>query len=188
MKIGYARVSQDSQNLNRQIDNLKNAGCEKIFVDKQTGSKLDRKELNELLNFIRENDLIIIDELTRLSRSVKDLFHLVDIIHDKKAHIKSLKEIWLDTTSPQGKLLFTVFAGISEFERDLIKQRTKEGLASARARGKKGGRPPLDQTKINLALTMYDSKHYTISEITKTVGISSRSLYNALEKTRIKRF
>lgn len=120
MIIGYARVSKDSQNLDRQIDSLKAAGCERIFEEKITGSKRERPELNSLLLTVRQGDVIVINELTRLSRSVKDLFELVEQFSSLGADLKSLKEPWLDTTTPQGKLLFTMFAGISQFERDII--------------------------------------------------------------------
>lgn len=94
-----------------------------------------------MIDMLRTGDTVVITELTRLGRSVKDLFGIVEIIHSKHADIKSLKEPWLDTTTPQRKLLFTIFAGISQFDRDIIRQRTMEGLSSARARGRKGGRP-----------------------------------------------
>jgi DNA invertase Pin-like site-specific DNA recombinase len=177
MKIGYARVSTQEQNLDRQIDQLKAAGCERIFKEKITGTKKDRPELDKLLDQIRTGDTIIISELTRLSRSTKDLFELVEVIHGKGADIKSLKESWLDTTTPQGKLMFTIFAGISQFERDLISQRTKEGLEAARARGRNGGRPAMDNKQVELALKMYKSKEYSIPEITKATGVSKTTLY-----------
>lgn len=141
MLIGYARVSTIDQNLGRQIDQLTAAGCERIFQEKVTGTKIDRPELEKMLDQLRLRDTVIISDLTRLSRSTKDLFVLVEQIEKMGANIKSLKETWVDTTTPHGKLMFTFFAGISQFERDLISQRTKEGLESARARGKKGGRP-----------------------------------------------
>ena len=150
MKIGYARVSTEEQNLDRQLDSLKEAGCEKIFQEKITGTKKERPELDKLMEQLRRGDLIIISDLTRLSRSVKDLFSLVDQIEKKGANIKSLKESWMDTSTPQGKLMFTIFAGISQFERDLISQRTLEGLAAARARGRNGGRPKKDEKAITL--------------------------------------
>ena len=112
MKIGYARVSTEEQNLDRQLDSLKEAGCEKIFQEKITGTKKERPELDKLMEQLRSGDLIIISDLTRLSRSVKDLFSLVDQIEKKGANIKSLKESWMDTSTPQGKLMFTIFAGI----------------------------------------------------------------------------
>lgn len=128
MKIGYARVSTNDQNLNRQLDQLKTTGCEKIFAEKITGTKSDRPELNRLIEQLRTGDTIIICELTRLSRSTKDLFQLVEVIEQAGANIKSMKESWLDTTTPQGKLMFTVFAGISQFERDLISHVLKRDL------------------------------------------------------------
>ncbi|MCG8542388.1 MAG: recombinase family protein [Clostridia bacterium] len=182
MLIGYARVSTLEQNLDRQIDQLKKSGCKKIFTEKISGVIKERPELDRLLDHIREGDTIIITELTRLSRSTKELFKLVDIIEKKGANIKSLKEAWVDTTTPQGKLMFTIFAGISQFERDLISQRTKEGLSSARARGRKGGRPPTSKKDVALALKMYDSKEYSISEITKATKVSKTSLYRYIQK------
>ena len=181
MKIGYARVSTEEQNLDRQLDSLKEAGCEKIFQEKITGTKKERPELDKLMEQLRSGDLIIISDLTRLSRSVKDLFSLVDQIEKKGANIKSLKESWMDTSTPQGKLMFTIFAGISQFERDLISQRTLEGLAAARARGRNGGRPKKDEKTINLALKMYQEKAYSISEITKATGVSKTTIYRYIE-------
>ncbi len=177
MKIGYARVSTEEQNLDRQLDSLKEAGCEKIFQEKITGTKRERPELDKMLDHLRSGDLIIISDLTRLSRSVKDLFSLVDQIEKRGANIKSLKESWMDTSTPQGKLMFTIFAGISQFERDLISQRTLEGLAAARARGRNGGRPKKDEKVIKLALKMYREKTYSIAEITKSTGVSKTTIY-----------
>ncbi|MBB6215415.1 DNA invertase Pin-like site-specific DNA recombinase [Anaerosolibacter carboniphilus] len=164
------------------MDQLTQAGCERIFCEKITGTKKERPELDRLLDNIRPGDTIIISELTHLSRSTKDLFQIVELIEKKGANIKSLKEAWVDTTTPQGKLMFTIFAGISQFERDLISQRTKEGLASARARGRKGGRPSKSKNDVDLALKMYDSKEYSISEITKATGVCKTSLYRYAEQ------
>ena len=111
---------------------------------------------------------------------------MVDLIEKKGANVKSLRESWMDTTSPQGKLMFTIFAGISQFERDLISHRTKEGLSSARARGRKGGRPSKSNKDIELALKMYDSKDYSLTEITKGTGVSRTSLYRYISKRNIK--
>ena len=160
MKIGYARVSTEEQNLDRQIDILKQIGCDRIYEEKVSGIKKERPELNKMLDQIRTGDVIIISDLTRLSRSVKDLFSLVEQIEGKGANIESIKESWVDTTTAQGKLMFTIFAGISQFERDLISQRTIEGLNATRARGKKGGRPKVNDKDIKLAIKMYNSKNY----------------------------
>lgn len=177
MKIGYARVSTVEQDLEKQIQQLTNEGCERIYKEKITGAKMDRPELDKLLDQLRPEDVVMVTELTRISRTTKDLFKIVEIIEAKKANIKSLKESWIDTTTPQGKLMFTIFAGISQFERDLTSQRTKESLAVARARGRKGGRPKKDSSKIELAVKMYKSKEYSIKEITDATGVSKTTLY-----------
>lgn len=177
MKLGYARVSTVDQNLEKQIQQLTKEGCERIYKEKITGTKIDRPELDRLLDHLREGDTIIVTELTRISRTTKDLFKIVEVIESKGANIKSLKENWIDTTTPQGKLMFTIFAGISQFERDLTSERTKESLAIARVRGRKGGRPKKDASKIELAVKMYKSKEYSIKEITEATGISKTTLY-----------
>lgn len=182
MIIGYARVSTLDQNLDRQIDQLQAAGCERIYQEKITGTRRERPELDRMIEALREGDTIVVCELTRLSRSVKDLFSLVDQIQGIGANIKSLKEPWLDTTTAQGKLMFTIFSGISQFERDLIQMRTKEGLEAARARGRKGGRPKVDAKSIELALKLYDSRSCSIADILKTTGISKATLYSYVKK------
>lgn len=182
MKIGYARVSTEGQNLNRQLDQLNYEKCERIYQEKITGNKKERPELEKMLDNLRSGDTIIITELTRLSRSTRDLFHLVDAIEKKGANIKSLKETWVDTTTPQGKFMFTVIAGLTQFERDLIVQRTKEGLESARARGRKGGRPRRNKNDIEKALRLYKSKEYSLKEIRENTGVSKTALYRYLEE------
>ena len=177
MKLGYARCSTLDQNLDWQIDALTKEGCDRIFQEKFTGTRKDRPELLRMMDMLREGDTVIICELTRLSRSVKDLFDLVEQVEKAGANIKSLKDPWLDTTSPQGILLFTIFSGVSQFERELIRERTMEGLASARARGRMGGRPGKDKKIVEQALTLYDSKSYSVDEISKTTGISRATLY-----------
>lgn len=181
MFFGYARVSSQSQSYDNQVEQLQNVGCERIFKEKITGTKLDRPEMEKVLDQLRLGDVVIVTELTRLSRSTKDLFRIVEKIDAKGAHVKSLKESWLDTTTPQGNLMFTIFAGISQFERDLISQRTKEGLESSRLRGRKGGRPPKLNDKVDLALKMYHSKDYSVTEITSATGLSKTTLYRYIK-------
>lgn len=184
MKFGYARCSTLDQNLDWQIDALMKEGCDRIFQEKFTGTIKDRPELLRMLDMLREGDTVIICELTRLSRSVKDLFDLVERVEKAGANIKSLKEPWLDTTTPQGRLLFTIFSGVSQFERELIRERTMEGLASARARGRMGGRPGKDQKVVEQALTLYDSRAYSVDEISKTTGISRATLYKYINRRK----
>ena len=184
MIFGYARVSTVEQNLYRQIDALKEAGADEIIEEKMTGTKADRPQLNRLLDKLRTGDIMLVADLTRLSRSTKDLFDLVEKIEKKGANIKSLKESWLDTTTPQGKLMFTLIAGISEFERELISQRTKEGLAAARARGRKGGRKEkLDDTKKKAIYDLYVQKNTRIMDICDMFEITKPTLYKVLNST-----
>lgn len=177
MKIGYARVSTREQNLDRQIDQLEKEGCERIYCEKVSGTQSDRPELLRMMDSLRSGDTIVVSELTRLSRTSKHLIELVERFAELEVNIKSLKELWLDTTTPHGRLIFSVFAGLSQFERDLVQQRTVEGLEAARARGRKGGRPPKDTKAIELALKLYDLKTCNIAEITRTTGISKATLY-----------
>lgn len=183
MIFGYARVSTQEQNLDRQLDALKVAGAEEIIQEKVTGTKADRPELNRLLDKLRKDDVVLVMDLTRLSRSTKDLFTLVELIEKKGANIRSIKESWLDTTSPTGKLMFTMISGISQFERDLISQRTREGLESARARGKQGGRKPkLDANKKKAIFDLYQQKKTTIKNICDMFGITKPTLYKVIEE------
>lgn len=184
MIFGYARVSTTEQSLERQIQELQQAGAEEILQEKITGTKADRPELNRLLDKLRKDDIVLVSDLTRLSRSTKDLFSLVEQIQSKGAYIKSIKEAWLDTTTPTGKLMFTFIAGISQFERDLISQRTKEGLAVARSRGKMGGRKQkLDSTKKETIYKLYQEKKLSIMEICNMFSITKPTLYKVVKET-----
>lgn len=125
MIIGYARVSTTGQNLDGQTDLLTQSGCERIYSEKISGVKKERPQLDRMMDSLRSGDTVIITELTRLGRSVKELLSIIERIHEAGASMKSLRETWLDTTTPQGNLLLTIFAGLSQFERDLTRQRTK---------------------------------------------------------------
>lgn len=183
MKIGYARVSTKDQELGRQIDILKAKGCEKIFSEKVSGVSSKRPQLVLLKEVIRPGDTVIIESWSRLSRSTKELYELVDYFQDNDVQIISIKENF-DTSTPQGKLMLTMFQAFAEFEHDLIVERVKEGLSAARARGRKGGRPKVDQEQIEKALKLYDTELYTVSEITEMTGIKRATLYNYLRKRK----
>lgn len=180
--LGYIRVSKENMTLDRQWDSLIAAGVPErnIYQEKVTGTKRDREELNKMLNSIKpnENIVIIVAELTRLSRSTKDLFEIVDKIHAAGAEIKSLKESWLDTTTPQGRLLFTIFSGLSQFEAELTAERTKDGLKAAKARGRVGGRPSKRTDKATTVNLLY-SNGIKIAEIVKQTALS-RSTVNRI--------
>jgi DNA invertase Pin-like site-specific DNA recombinase len=140
MKIGYARISTIDQNLELQTDALEKAGCEKIFTDQASGAKDDRKGLIDAVEFCRKGDSLIVWKLDRLGRSLKHLIETINRLHEKKVGFVSIQEN-IDTTTSGGKLVFHVFGALAEFERELIRERTNAGLASARLRGRMGGRP-----------------------------------------------
>lgn len=183
MKIGYARVSTKDQELGRQIDILKEKGCDKIFSEKVSGVSAKRPQLELLKEVIRPGDAVIIESWSRLSRSTKELYELVDYFQDNDVQIISIKENF-DTSTPQGKLMLTMFQAFAEFEHDLIVERVKEGLSAARARGRKGGRPKVDQGELKKAIELYDTQLYTVREITEKTGIKRATLYNYLRKRK----
>jgi DNA invertase Pin-like site-specific DNA recombinase len=178
---GYARVSTQHQDLIRQLDMFKKYNCDEILTEKISGTKANRPELIRLKDKIRPGDMLIIESFSRLGRSTKDLIELVEYFENKNVKLISIKESF-DTNTPQGKLMLTVFQAFSQFERDLIAQRTKEGLESARARGRKGGRPKVKDKNIDKALKLYNSKEYSISEIVEMSGISQATLYRYIRK------
>jgi DNA invertase Pin-like site-specific DNA recombinase len=182
MIFGYMRVSTDKQSLDRQEEALKAAGCEKIFEEKITGTKKNRPQLDKLLDQLREGDTVIITDLTRLSRSTKDLIDLVETFKENGVNLKSLKESWLDTTSPQGNLMFTMFSGLAQFERDLISERTKEGLEVAKKKGKQIGRTATSESKIDYAFYLMDKENMNIKEAAEEIGVSRMTLHRHIKK------
>jgi DNA invertase Pin-like site-specific DNA recombinase len=187
MLIGYARVSTEQQCLDRQIDALVKYGVkdndDTLFKEKMTGTKKDRPQLDKVKLIAREGDTVVIESLSRLGRSTKDLLNLVDEFNNKGIQLVSLKEN-IDTETPTGKLLLTVLSAICQFERDLTVQRTSEGLQAARARGRKGGRPEADEKVIKKAIKLYDAQTHSIKEIVAITGISQATLYRRLAKEK----
>jgi DNA invertase Pin-like site-specific DNA recombinase len=183
MKIGYARVSTQDQDLSLQLDALKAAGCGKIYKEKIPGATRERPELQKLLDQLREGDIVVIWKLDRLARSLKDLVNLVNEIQEKGGALHSLND-QIDTTTPHGKFTFHVFAALAEFERDIIRERTKAGLTATRARGRVGGRPKglskrAQHTAI-IAEKLYQERELTVKEICEQLSISRGTLYNYL--------
>lgn len=179
--VGYARVSTEQQNLDRQLDMLNKYGVDKIYTEKMTGTKRDRPELNKLLDRMTEGDTVVIESLSRLGRSTKDLIELVDLFDKEDVHLVSMKES-IDTSTPAGKLLFTLMSAIAQFERDVIAERTKEGLNAARARGRNGGRPRTDSHKLQQAVKLYNAGQHTVKEIEELTGIKKATLYRGIRE------
>lgn len=179
-RIGYGRISTADQNASSQEDALRLAGVDQVFLDTFTGTKSSRPELNRMKEQLRNGDTIVITRLDRLGRSTKDLLNLVSELDEIGVNLQVLEQN-INTSSPDGKLFFTMVAAFAEFEREIMRSRTIDGLAAARARGRKGGRKPvMNASKTQLAKKMYsDGVH--VSEISETLGVSRPTIYRALE-------
>jgi DNA invertase Pin-like site-specific DNA recombinase len=180
MLIGYARVSKFEQNLDLQTDALKNIGIEKIFVDKVSGVKSEKPQLNELLKFIRKGDTLTVWRLDRVGRSTVGLIKFVTELNEKGIYFKSISES-IDTSSASGKMVFQIFCVLAEHERNVLIERTNAGLKSARARGKNGGRPKgLTEKYKKIApfvKASYESKERPIEDIMKAFNIGSKTTF-----------
>lgn len=184
MLIGYTRVSTQDQSVDLQKDALEKSGCEKIIVEQISGTIRNRPSLDKTLDMLREGDTLVVWRLDRLGRSLKDLIELINQLEERQIGFRSLQES-IDTTSSGGKLIFHIFGALAEFERNLILERTRAGLAAARARGRKGGRPKsLNKSKREVAIKLYEEKMHTIKEICQIMGISKPTLYSYLREEK----
>jgi len=183
MDIGYARVSTGEQLLDLQLDALAQAGCGRVFTETASGATAERFQLKEALAYARPGDTLVVWRLDRLGRSLRHLIETVADLHARGIGFRSLTER-IDTTTPGGKLVFHVFGALAEFERDLIRERTHAGLAAARARGRKGGRPKklADPKTLALAQKLYDDGGTDVATICRTLGVSRATLYRYLER------
>lgn len=180
MKIGYARVSTDEQSDNAQIDALDVAGCERIYREKYSGRSKSRPELERLIDTLRKGDIVVVQRLDRLGRSLKDLIELLDNFKSKNVQFTSLNES-IDTTTAVGELAFHMIGSIAQFERRLISERTKAGLKAARSRGRKGGRKvKLSASDIKKAKAMLLDPRVTKAEVAKHFDVSRPTLNKAL--------
>lgn len=183
MIYGYARVSTTEQNLDRQIDALVQAGVpsEAIYCDKVSGAKAKRPALDDLLSRLRSGDTVVILSFDRLARSTRHLLELSERFATDGINLISLKE-QIDTSTPQGKLYFTISSAIAEFQRSLIRESQREGIDSAKSRGKSWGRKPIDNSKIETALTLRATTTMSVNDICQAVGISRACFYRYLDK------
>ena len=178
--VGDARVSTRDQHPEAQTDALSAAGCEKVFVDHASGTLAKRPALDEALGYLRAGDTLVVTKLDRLGRSVRNLKQIVDDLQARHVGLRALSQ-GIDTTTPGGRLFFHMLAAIAEFEHDLIVERTHDGLAAARARGRNGG-PKFKMTpnKIAQARAMYDDGKHTVQQIADTFGVSRPTVYRHL--------
>ena len=176
----YARVSTADQNLDRQLDALKNYGIDVMYCEKMSGTKKSRPELDRMLKEVEDGDTIVIESLSRLGRSVKNLAELMEMFNQRNIRLVSLKET-IDTTTPTGKLLFSIMSSLAQFERDILVERTQEGLAAARARGRCGGRPKVEEAAVKKAVALYQTQLYSLKEIKDLTGVSASTIYRIIK-------
>jgi len=188
MKIGYARVSTKEQSLSMQVDALKKAGCDQIHEEIASGAKAARPVLDEIMRNIREDDTLVIWKLDRLGRNLAHLIHLTNKLIEKKVGLISLNDP-IDTSTAQGRMVFGIFATLAEFERELIRERTQAGLKSARARGRKGGRPKgmskSVMEKAAIAEALYKNGTIPVKKIAEQLDISKTTLYLYLRSRNV---
>lgn len=184
MKIGYARVSKQEQDLGLQLDALTKEGCEKIFQEKASGAQRDRPELKAALDYMREGDTLVVWKIDRLARSMKQLIETIESFQDRGIGFKSLQDP-IDTSSPSGKLVFHIFAALAEFERGVIRERTTAGLMAARERGRVGGRPPaLSAKDLQVAKAMLKNSDITVAAVARRLNVAASTLYRHIPHAR----
>lgn len=180
MLIGYARVSTQDQKPELQIDALTAIGCEKVFEEKASGAQRDRPQLRAAIDYMRDGDTLVVWKLDRLARSIKQLIETVEMLEGRGIGFRSLTEA-IDTTTSGGKLVFHIFAALAEFERSIIRERTVAGLASAKARGRLGGRPPaLTSEDLAHARAMLADPNITVEKVAERLGVVPSTLYRHL--------
>jgi len=180
--FGYARVSTGDQDARLQHDALEAAGCYKVFTDTASGALASRPELGKLLDQLRPGDTLVVWRLDRLGRAIRHLIDQLTELQERGIEFRSLQEN-IDTGSSGGRLVFHIFASLAEFERDLISERTHAGLEAARARGRRGGRPPLlSGDKLRTARKLYEQQDMTVAQIGEVLGVSRTTVYRALQR------
>lgn len=182
-RIGYARVSSVGQNLDSQLDALQKAGCKKIFTDKMTGSRMDRPGWDQLMEYVRPDDLLVVTELSRMTRSLINLLETTQLLDHKQIHLVSLREN-IDTSTATGRCFLSMMGAIHQMERELRAERASAGRASAKARGKTGGRPRTDIGKLENAKVLYENSGKTADEVCKVVGVGRRIFFTYLAQQR----
>lgn len=184
MTYGYARVSTGGQDASLQRDALMKAGCDRIFTDVASGAKAHRPELDHMLDLLREGDTVVVWKLDRLGRSLQNLVELINDFDERGVQFRSLTES-IDTSTSGGTLVFNIFGSLAQFERDLIRERTRAGLEAARARGRTGGRPArLDEKQVREVQRLYESRSVTVDQIATMMHVGRTTIYRCLQKSK----
>ncbi len=182
-KIGYARVSSVGQNLDSQMDALQQAGCDKIFSEKMTGSRMDRPAWNQFLEYVRSGDTLVVTELSRMTRSLLDLLETAKILEQRQVNLVSLREN-IDTSTATGRCFLSMMGAIHQVERELRAERASAGRSSAKARGKTGGRPGTDPAKLENARILYENSEKTAAEVCEIAGVGRRRFFSYIAEKR----
>ncbi|WP_214848768.1 recombinase family protein [Exiguobacterium sp. s193] len=191
--IGYIRVSSEGQNISRQKKSLSDNGCTEFYIEKISGASMERPKLNEMLDSLNTGDVVIVHEISRLSRSTKDLLTIVEIMKVKGAKLKSITDSWLDLSddNPMSELLFTIFSGLAQFEREMIKQRQKEGIEIAKSEGKYRGKKTKlieggkEEQRMKAIIAAY-KQGKSINDIRMTFRVGTGTIYRLLEREGLK--
>ena len=183
MKIGYVRVSTEEQNTARQEIMLRELGVDELFVDRASGKNADRPELNRMMNFVRRGDTVIVESISRFARNTRDLLDLLERLTEKQVEFVSRKEA-IDTTTPTGKFMLTVFAAVAELEREYILQRQREGIASAKQQRKYRGRPPKVYPDFERIAARWQKGEITAVQAMKQLGMSKTRFYERVKRLK----
>ena len=181
MKIGYIRISTTDQNTARQEVLMKELAVEQVYIDRMSGKNTDRPELKRMMNYVREGDVVIVESISRFARNTKDLLELVEQLTEKQVEFISKKEA-IDTTTPTGKFMLTVFGAVAELEREYILQRQKEGIAVAKQNGVYKGRKPIEHPRFNEIVTLWKGGDITAVEAMKRLGMKPSTFYRKVKE------
>ncbi|MBQ2766391.1 MAG: recombinase family protein [Clostridia bacterium] len=185
MKIGYIRISTTDQNTARQEVLMNDLGVEQVFIDRMSGKNIDRPELKRMMNFVREGDVVIVESISRFARNTKDLLELVEQLTVKQVEFISKKEA-IDTTTPTGRFMLTVFGAVAELEREYILQRQKEGIAIAKEKGVYKGRKPIESPKLAEVVSVWRSGEITAVEAMKRLNMKPSTFYRKVKEVKLK--
>lgn len=181
MKVGYVRVSSQGQNTARQEVLMQELGVERIFIDKQSGKDTSRPELNKMMDFVREGDVVIVESISRFARCTRDLLELVEQLTEKKVEFISKKEA-LDTSTPSGRFVLTIFGAVAQLEREYLLQRQKEGIAIAKQEGKYKGRKPLIRPELDSVIAIWENGEITAVEAMRRLRMSKTTFYRIVRE------
>lgn len=186
MKIGYIRVSTQEQNTMRQEVMMRELGVDELYIDRASGKNTDRLELKKMMDYVRQGDTVIVESISRFARNTKDLLELVERLSAKHVEFVSRKEA-IDTTTPTGKFMLTVFGAVAELEREYILQRQREGIAIAKKQGKYTGRTAIEHPDFARVVSRWQSGEWTAAEAMRRLGMSKSTFYRKVRQMQKKK-